>query len=77
MGYEIEKQDGFYEVRLSGNGSKSIVLKAVGALMLRDPRKKYPDLWILAPEFQVPYVEFSVIIGALAYVFTKSLISKL
>ena len=76
MGYEIEKQDDFFEVRLSGDGSKFVILKAVAALMRRDPRKKHPDVWILAPEFQVPYVEFSAIARALAYVFTQSLVSK-
>ncbi len=76
MGYEIEKQDGFFEVWLSGDGSKSLVLKAVAALMLRDPRKKHPDLWVLGPRFQVPYIEFSAIAEALARVFSSSLISK-
>jgi hypothetical protein len=76
MGYEIEKQDDFFEVRLSGDGSKFLILKAIAALMRRDPRKKHPDVWILAPEFQVPYVEYNGIARALSHVFTKSLVSK-
>ena len=76
MGYEIEKQDDFFEVRLSGDGSKFLILKAIAALMRRDPRKKHPDVWILAPEFQVPYVEFGAIARALVYVFKPSLVTK-
>ena len=76
MGYTITKQDGFYEVQLSGHGSKAVFFKAMADLIRRDPKKKYPDLWIVAPEFQVPYVEFGRIAGALSHVFTKSLISK-
>ena len=76
MGYTIKKLDGFYEVQLSGQGSKFVLLKIIADLIRRDPKKKYPDLWIIAPEFQVPYVEFGGIAGALSHVFTKSLISK-
>jgi hypothetical protein len=76
MAYEIEKQDDFFEVRLSGEGSKAVIFMAVAALMRRDPRKKHPDLWTLSPEFQVPYVEFGAIARALAYVFKPSLVSK-
>ena len=76
MGYTIEKLDGFFEVRLSGPGSKFVIFKAIADLMRQDPKKEYPDLWIVAPEFQVPYSEFGGIIRALSYVFTLSLVSK-
>ena len=76
MGYEIEMQNGFFEVRLSGEGSKSLLFKALIGLMRRDPRKEYPDLWIVAPEFQIPFAEYRGIVRSLAYVFTKSLVSK-
>ena len=76
MGYEIEKQEGYYEIRLFGKGSTFEILKAVAELIRRDPRKKYPDIWIVAPEFQVPYVAYHGIVAALARVFTKFLISK-
>ncbi len=76
MGYEIEKQDGFYEVRLSGNGTKATIFKAVFELMRKDPRKRYPDLWVVSPEFQIPYVEYGGIVSVLSYVFTPLLISR-
>jgi hypothetical protein len=76
MGYTIEKLDGFLEVRLSGKGSKLVLFKVIAELMRKDPKKKYPDLWIVDPGFQVPYVEYNGIARALSHVFTKSLVSK-
>jgi hypothetical protein len=74
MGYTIEKLDGYLEVRLSGNGSKLVLFKVIAELMRKDPKKKYPDLWIVDQEFQVPYGEYSGIAKALSHVFTKSLV---
>jgi len=61
MAYQIEKKDGFFEVRISGETSKYEILEVIRELDRRDRGKKFPDLWLVAGESQVPLVHFSEI----------------
>jgi hypothetical protein len=61
MAYQIEKKDGFFEVRISGETSKYEILEVIRELDRRDRGKKFPDLWLVAEESQVPLVHFSEI----------------
>ena len=58
MAYQIEKKDVFFEVHISGETSKDEVLEVIRELDRKDPGKKYPDLWLIAEESQIPYVHF-------------------
>jgi hypothetical protein len=61
MAYQIEKKEGFFEVRISGETSKSEILEVIRELDRRDRGKKFPDLWLVAEESQVPFMHFSEI----------------
>lgn len=65
MAYEIEKQDGYFEVRVSGETSRYEVLEIIRELHTRDCGKKFPDLWLMAEESQVPFAHFSEIAQAI------------
>ena len=55
MGYEMEKRDGIFEVRLYGDISKFEIFMVIAELSRKDPGKKHPDLWIIGPEVQILY----------------------
>jgi len=55
MGYEMEKRDGIFEVRLYGDISKFEIFMVIAELGRKDPGKKHPDLWIIGPEVQILY----------------------
>jgi hypothetical protein len=76
MGYEIDQRDGFFEITLSGDPTKFEILNAFAELVRRDPQKRYPDIWIVAPEVRIPYMDYSQIAGAIASVHTKPTILK-
>jgi len=61
MAYQIEEKEGFFEVRISEETSKDEILNIIRELDRRDRGKKLPDLWLIAEESQVPFVEFSEI----------------
>ncbi len=61
MPCQIEKKDGFFEVCVSGETSKSEVLRVVQELHRLDSGKKFPDLWVIARESEVPFVHFAEI----------------
>lgn len=65
MAYQIEMKDGFFEVRISGETSKYEVLDVIQELDRRDRGKKFPDLWLVAAESQVPFLHFSEIAQAI------------
>ncbi|MCF7849188.1 MAG: hypothetical protein K9M45_10075 [Kiritimatiellales bacterium] len=69
MGYEIEKREGFFEIRLFGDVSKFEVLTALAQLVRRDPQKKYPDVWVTTPEVQVSLTEYPWIVKMIARIF--------
>ena len=71
MGYEIEKQDGFFEIRLFGDVSKFEALKALAQLIRQDPRKQYPDVWVTAPEVQVPLTDYPWIVKIIAFILSS------
>jgi len=71
MGHVIEKRDGFFEVRLFDDVSKFELLLIIVGLSIKDPGKKYPDLWVIGPEVQVPYARFRGISEAIGYAFDK------
>ena len=71
MGHEIEKRDGIFEVRLFGEVSKFELLLTVAELTIKDPGKRHPDLWIIGPEVQIPYVRFKGIAEGISFAFVK------
>jgi len=54
MPHEVEEKGDYVEVRASGQLSEWEVLAIVAALRARDPLKRLPDLWVLAPDAAVP-----------------------
>lgn len=61
MAYRIEYKNGYCEVTVSGETTKTEVFQILRELARRDPKKEIPDLWIVAPESQVPLVHFAEI----------------
>lgn len=76
MAYEIEKHDGYFEVRVSGETSKSEVLQVVRLLERQDPRKEVPDLWLIAEECQIPFHDFSKIAQAIGHLLPRGVIGS-
>ena len=48
-------------MRISGETSKYEILAVIWELARRDPGKKFPDLWHVAGECQIPFVHLSEI----------------
>lgn len=71
MGHVIEKRDCFIEVRIYEEVSKYELLLIIAGLSIRDPGKKYPDLWVIGPEVQIPYARFKGISEAIGFAFSK------
>jgi len=71
MGYEIEKRDGIFEVRLYGDISKFEILMVIAELSEKDPGKKHPDLWIIGADVQVPYEYYKGISEAIGFAFVQ------
>jgi hypothetical protein len=61
MAYELEKKDGFFEVRVSGATSKTEILTIIRELDRMDRGKQFPDLWLVAEESQIPFLHFGEI----------------
>ena len=76
MGFEIQKQDGIFEVCVSGRTSKHEILCAIAELVRRDPGKRHPDLWTVAAGVQVPYPHYAEIAEAIGRVFAQPPISR-
>jgi hypothetical protein len=64
MSYEVLKNDGVIEVRLHGSGSTADVLEAFEAVHALSPRKTVSDVWVLAPEYVIPWDEYATIVFA-------------
>ena len=71
MGYEIEKRDGIFEVRLYGDISKFEILMVIAELSEKDPGKKHPDLWLIGADVQVPYEYYKGISEASGFAFVQ------
>lgn len=67
MPWQLEMKAGYVEVNLSGSTSKTEILEILRELARRDPKKEIPDLWIIAPESQVPLVAFAEIAKAIQH----------
>lgn len=67
MEYEIKQEDRFFEIHLNAGASKLDVLRAVAELARRDPGKQHPDVWVVAPEFQIPLPHYGEVAGAIAH----------
>jgi len=65
MPYEIEKKESFFEVRVTGETSKHEILRIIRELARLDRGKNLPDLWLVASESQVPFVQFADIAQAI------------
>ena len=71
MEYKIEKKETFFEINISGEVSIFDVLAVVEELAGKDPRKHYPDLWIVAPEIEIPYSQYRNIAQAIDKLFIE------
>jgi hypothetical protein len=69
MGHEIQRRDGFIEVRLLGDVTKFEILLIIAKLSLMDPGKRCPDLWVLGPDVQIPYARVKGISDAIGFAF--------
>lgn len=64
MAYKIEDRDGYTEVHVWGFVGAQDIIAILGELRLRDPAKERPDLWLIAPECQVPLSSYGKIAEA-------------
>jgi hypothetical protein len=61
MAYQIEKKDGFFEIRITGATSKYEIFEVIKELDRLDHGKKFPDLWVIARESKVPLMHLAEI----------------
>ena len=76
MGHEIEKRDGFFEVRLFGEPTKFELLLIIAELSIKDPGKRHPDLWVMGAEVLIPYASFRGIAEGIAFAFVTPPVAK-
>jgi hypothetical protein len=69
MAYRIDKHSGFFEVHVSGSTSRGEVIEIIRELAQKDPHKAMPDMWVVAPESQVPFVCYSDIVNDIKAMF--------
>ena len=66
MPYSISKTDGMFEVRVWGETSAQEVIRAVGDIHIKDPRKQSCDLWVVSPESVVPLAAYASIVESIS-----------
>lgn len=71
MAHEIVKRDGLFEVRILRNISKFELLLILAELILKDPGKRHPDLWIIEAGCRLPYANFKGITEAIGFAFEQ------
>ena len=71
MEYNIQKKETFFEINISGEVSIFDVLAVVEELAQQDPGKHYADLWIVAPEIEIPYSQYRNIAKAIDKLFVN------
>ena len=69
MTSEIVYKEAHVEVHASGQASQWDLLKLIYQLQKNDPKKKTPDLWVLAEDFELSLYSFPPVIqGVLALI---------
>jgi|GEM_PF-1116825 len=76
MSYQIEKMDGFFEVRVTGETSKDEVLEIIRELDRLDRGKKFPDLWIIDRESKIPLMHFGEIAQGIRDLFPRGAVGN-
>jgi len=73
MAYDIQEQDGFFEVRVSGETVPQEILGAVMELRRRDPKKQRGDLWQFSEASQLTFIDFQGMVEAIHHLCTPGM----
>ncbi len=66
MAFNIERNEGFIEVHLWGEGQEGEVLTIVQKLKEMAPKKEIADLWMISKEYVLPWACYLPIVEKIA-----------
>ena len=76
MAYEIEKRDGYHAVRVWGDTDQFELMQAVRDLSRSDPHKELPDVWLVAKESMVPFLDMPRVVHGLQRFFPSDMVDN-